>query len=178
MSLTILASAPTMKAAVRFKRCPECGDVTLMTAPICGCCDRTYVTTARFVRQAMVQGLVANLAPNPYLYNNPDDFVVLNQPARPAAATQAHSPIAVVAAVLAQAWLGMILNGQKAKGVVMLMATIVLLVCGLLVAQESQVLMLFAVVAGVGAYLVGLVDVILIANRVKNGEIVREWDWF
>ncbi len=150
-----------------------------MSAPICGCCDRTYVTTARFTRQSNYSSLVASLVPNPYLYDNTNDFVVVNNQRKTAnATTSAYTPVSIVSAAIGLAWLGMILNGQKSKGVVILFATLIAMVCGALVARESQVLMLFTVVASVGAYLVGLVDVIMIANRLKHHEIVREWDWF
>jgi hypothetical protein len=172
--------------SVRFKRCPECGDVSLMSAPICSCCDRSYVTTARFTRKkvtfepmAMTMAMSgSSTAASPYMYNSRGDFVVVGQHSRSAADEDRYNEYSVIAASLGLGWLGMILNGQRAKGVVVLTLFLVWLACSVFVARGSQELLLFSIVAGVGGYLVALVDVIGIANKLKSREKVGDWDWF
>jgi hypothetical protein len=178
MSPTVLASAfPTVR--VRFKRCPECGDVTLLSAPICSCCDRAFVTTSRYVRKAhYVQG-VPSLIPSPYLYDGANDFAVLSQkPATKVQDRQSYNALAIFAAFAGLGWAGMMLNGQKTKGLAVLVAFAAWLVCAAIVARESPVLLLFTCVAGAGGYLVGVLDVICISNRLRKNEDVSEWDWF
>jgi hypothetical protein len=157
MSPTVLAPA-FAAVRVRFKRCPECGDVTLLSAPICSCCDRAFVTTSRYVRKAHYVQSVPSLIPSPYLYDGANDFAVLSQkPATRVQDRQSYNALAIFAALAGLGWAGMMLNGQ---------------------AREVPVLLLFTCVAGIGGYLVGVLDVICISNRLRKNEDVSEWDWF
>jgi hypothetical protein len=152
-----------------------------MSAPICTCCDRTFVTTARFARQSSYANyidLLSNHKPNPYLYDNPNEFEVVNAKIKPQTGDQEYNPAAIALAAVGLAWAGMMVNGQKSKGVVMMIASLAWVVLAAMVARDSQTLLLFTCVSGIGGYLVGLVDVICVSNRIKANEAVAAWDWF
>jgi hypothetical protein len=62
----------------------------------------------------------------------------------------------------------MIINRQVAKGICFLVAPFV----------AGVVLGWLAVPIVLVAWLIGLIDAILIAGRINRGESVREWQWF
>jgi len=74
--------------------------------------------------------------------------------------------LVVVLSVLFGGWVGMLINKQVAKGLLIgLLAQIVVAV----------------VTCGYGLILTGpvvLIDAILIANKLNRGEAVGEWEWF
>ncbi len=78
----------------------------------------------------------------------------------------AYDPtLAIVLAAIFSGWIGMIINKQVIKGVVMLIG-------GVFFTLITGGLGIFVV------YPLGLIDVILIANRLRRGEPVGQWQWF
>ncbi|HWD41946.1 MAG TPA: hypothetical protein VG944_24105 [Fimbriimonas sp.] len=152
-----------------------------MSAPICPTCDRHFVTTARFVRKLEFfseSPAAAFATTNPYAFNSlNDDFQVVSN-RRQASAGEKPSLLPVLFAAIFLPWIGMIMNKQSTKGVFMLLAMLLWLICGFSVWGVSQMMLAVTAIAGMGLYIVGLVDVYSIARKRANGYSVGEWDWF
>lgn len=84
----------------------------------------------------------------------------------------------IVAALLGLPWLGMILNHQFSKGMVVLAVTVGATIAAVLFGTSSPLMLLVTILAGIAGYVIGLLDVISIAQRYARCEDVREWDWF
>lgn len=158
---------------VRYKRCPQCGTVVLMTMAICPVCDRHFQTTAPYARSATTSWTTQS----PYSYAGTGDGFAMH----PQALTHRESGqldwMPIIMAALFLPWLGMILNHQFAKGTVVLLAMIGIVAC-IFLGLNSPLLLLTGVLGAIAAYVIGLLDVYSIAQRFARGEDVREWDWF
>jgi hypothetical protein len=153
-----------------------------MSTAICPVCDRHFQTTAGASNTygPVSSAQTAHWAQgSPYAYGNySTDFQVK----RPNAYTSHDSPkveyAPILVSVLFLPWLGMILNHQVSKGLVTL--AVIALTCAayLLSPHGSPLILLTLVLIGLAYYVIGLLDVIAIAQRLARSEEVREWDWF
>jgi hypothetical protein len=73
--------------------------------------------------------------------------------------------VAVLLAVLIMGWAGMLYNRQYAKGVTCLFVSIVVGIVTL-------------GIGSLGIWVVGIIDCVLIANRLNRGEPVGQWQFF
>jgi uncharacterized OB-fold protein len=164
---------------VRYKRCPKCGTVVLMSMAICPVCDRHFQTTAGLSNQTQVSTSGWATA-SPYSYAGAVDASFA--PVQPGALVNRQSgrmdyvPVAVAAIGLP--WLGMILNHQFSKGLVVFAVSALAVVGWLLAPHDSPLILLSAALVAVAGYVIGLLDVVAIAQRYSRGEDIREWDWF
>ena len=169
------------RSFVRFKRCPQCGDVVLITSPICPCCDRHFQTVAFLKAYPQSYGATLFATASPYGYAgaavDPSDFYINGSKTTKRSADTEVRVMPIVLAVIDLAWLGMILNKQVGKGILTSAAWICWLV-GLFLYGHTQVGFLVTTLVGIGGYIVGLADVICIAARRSRAEPVGDWDWF
>jgi hypothetical protein len=87
-----------------------------------------------------------------------------------------YAPIAVSAIGLP--WAGMMMNHQFSKGMVILALVVLTAVGGVFGPHNNPLVFLTVALIGLAIYVIGLLDVVAIAQRLSRGEDVREWDWF
>jgi|GEM_PF-6792350 len=164
-----------IQPAVRYKRCPQCASVVLMTAEICPTCDRHFQTTGDMKRQTNSYGQTPSWATaSPYNAYQPTDpknsFFEVEQ------GKVQFGPI--ILAAIGLGCFGMMLNHQFAKGLVVLGLYILTFVATAALHAAPSAMLITWLIVGVGGYTVSLIDVICIAQRYARGETVGEWQWF
>ncbi len=141
-----------MNGNPQIKQCPQCGNMDSVAAGFCSRCGQKYPPYSNTF-----------LPPTPQTTGLPPRF---GSPDTIQLPPGAYDPtLAIVLAVIFSGWIGMIINKQQLKGVVVLVAGIFLILA----------------TGGLGVFVVyplSLVDVILIGNRLKRGEPVAQWQWF
>src|SRR5579862_7286931 len=106
---------------VRYKRCPQCGTVVLMTMAICPVCDRHFQTTAPFSKGSSAS-TAAWATASPYSYAGAVDTYGVQPQAFVQREAGKTDWIPFSMALIGLPWLGIILNHQFAKGMVVLVA--------------------------------------------------------
>src|SRR5579862_3475404 len=101
------------RTVIRFKRCPRCGDVVLITSPICPCCDRHFQTVAFLKAMPQSYGATLFATASPFSYagstTDPSDFYVSGTPKPKRSVDTEVRAMPIAVAVIDLAWLGMIL---------------------------------------------------------------------
>lgn len=164
------------------KICPRCEAVAPLTAAFCQQCGHGFRTQfppppLGHRQPAPTQAVPPAVLPPPYQQQPPYESppytttggVVYHVAAPPADTIQflagTHSVALVVILALFITGTGQMVNKQVIKGVVLLLAAVVLLPLTL----------------GVGWFVIAItafIDAICIANRLNRGEAVRQWQWF
>jgi hypothetical protein len=164
---------------VRFKRCPQCGAVVLMTAEICPTCDRHFQTTGDMKRQSASFSNPTWATANPYGFEQDTAYqpaTVSNSFFEVEQGKVQYGPILLAAVGLG--FFGMMLNHQFTKGLLVLGIYLLTIAAVATLHLAPAVSMITYLIVFVGGYTVSLIDVIGIAQKYARGETVREWEWF
>lgn len=168
-------AVPIALQRVRFKRCPQCGDVVILTSVVCPTCDRSFQTTGHYRDELRGRSNRWESA-SPYLFSFGSQFE-FNEPAYTGPQPMPDKkPIAFAALGLAP--VGMFINQQSKKAVLATLAIAVILAALYFTMPPNMVGRIAATMVVFAIYVVGLIDVIGIATRHADNEQIGDWDWF